>query len=76
MKISRILAAMADVIKLNDKVERLEESVVKMARTFREDSKARDNSFLDHDRRIQKIENLIEFTEKFGGQKKLSTPDD
>lgn len=74
MKANRIFDALADVIKLNDRVERLEGSVASMARAFREDSKARDKDFLDHDRRIQKVENLIEFAEKFGGQKKLDAP--
>lgn len=74
MKVSRIMEALADVIKLADRVERLEGSVADMALAFREDSKARDKDFLEHDRRIQKIENLVEFAEKFGGQKKLDSP--
>lgn len=75
MKISRIFDALADVIKLTDRVERLEGSVADMARAFRDDSKARDKDFLDHDRRIQKIENFVEFAEKFGGRKQLDSPD-
>ena len=45
-----------------------------MARTFREDSKARDKDYLEHDRRIQKIENLLEFAERFGGRHELDPP--
>lgn len=71
MKIADIMGALADVIKLADKVDRLDETVSEMATLFREDSKARDENFLEHDRRIQKLENLIEFAEKFGGQKRL-----
>jgi Asp-tRNA(Asn)/Glu-tRNA(Gln) amidotransferase C subunit len=71
MKIADIMGALADVIKLADKVDRLDETVSEMATLFREDSKARDEKFLEHDRRIQKLENLIEFAEKFGGQKRI-----
>ncbi|MGI9332524.1 MAG: hypothetical protein ACR2RL_05140 [Gammaproteobacteria bacterium] len=76
MKVSRIFDALADVIKLTDRVERLEGSVAEMARTFREDSKARDEDFLQHDRRIQKLENLVEFAERFGGRRQLEPPGD
>lgn len=75
MKVSRIMDALADVIRLTDRVERLEESVAAMAKAYRDDSKARDNDFLDHDRRIQKVENLIEFAEKFGSPKRLKRPE-
>lgn len=74
MKVGRIMEALADVIKLADRVERLEDSVADMARAFREDSKARDRDYLAHDRRIQKIENLVEFTEKFARQRRLDPP--
>ena len=74
MKVSRIMEALADVIKLADRVERLEGSIADMALAFREDSKARDRDFLEHDRRIQKLENLVEFAETFGGQKQLDSP--
>jgi len=74
VKVSLIMEALADVIKLADRVERLEGSVANMALAFREDSKARDKDFLEHDRRIQKIENLVEFAEKFGGKKQLTSP--
>lgn len=74
MKVSRIMDALADVIKLADRVERLEDAVAGMARAFREDSKARDKDFLDHDRRIQKIENLVEFTEKYARPRQLDPP--
>ena len=74
MKVSRIFDALAEIIKLTDRVERLEGSVVEMARVFREDSKARDQDFLSHDRRIQKLENLVEFAERFGGRRQLDSP--
>ncbi len=73
MKASRIMEVLADVVRLVDRVERLERSVADMALAFREDSKARDKDFLDHDRRIQKIENLVEFVEKFQGSKRLES---
>ena len=73
MKASRIMEVLADVVRLVDRVERLERSVADMALAFREDSKARDNDFLDHDRRIQKIENLVEFVERFQGSKRLES---
>ena len=73
MKVSRIFDALADVIKLTDRIERLEESVATLAAAYREDSKARDKDFLEHDRRIQRIENLVEFAEKFGDRKKLDS---
>lgn len=73
MKASRIIEVLADVVRLVDRVERLERSVADMALAFREDSKARDKDFLDHDRRIQKIENLVEFVEKFQGSKRLES---
>jgi hypothetical protein len=76
MKVSRVFDALADVIKLTDRVERLEGSVAEMALAFREDSKSRDKDYLEHDRRIQKIENLVEFAEKFGSRKQLDPPDD
>lgn len=47
-----------------------------MALAFREDSKTPDKNFLEHDRRIQKLENLVEFAEKFGGRKRLDAPND
>ena len=74
MKVSRIIDALADVIKLADRVERLEDSIADMAKAFREDSKARDKDFLEHDRRIQKIENMIEFAERF--RKQIDSPKD
>lgn len=73
MKASRIMEVLADVVRLVDRVERLERSVADMALAFREDSKARDKDFLDHDRRIQKIENLVEFVERFQGSKRLES---
>ena len=76
MKASRIMEVLADVVRLVDRVERLERSVADMALAFREDSKARDKDFLDHDRRIQKIENLVEFVEKFQGSKRLESQAD
>lgn len=76
MKVSRIMAELANFIKLADRVERLEGSMSDMALAFREDSKARDKNFLEHDRRIQKLENLVEFAEKFGGRKRLDAPND
>ncbi len=74
MKASWIFGALADVIKLTDRVERLENSVADMAHAFREDSKTRDKNYLLHDRRIQKIENLLEFAERFGGRNELDPP--
>ena len=74
MKVARVFDALADVIRLTDRVERLENSVADMARAFRDDSKARDKDFLEHDRRIQKIENLVEFAERFGGAKQIDPP--
>ena len=76
MKIARIFNALADVVRLTDRVERLEASVADMALAFREDSKARDQDYLDHDRRIQRIENLVEFAERFGSPKRIDSPDD
>ena len=76
MKASRIMEVLADVVRLVDRVERLERSVSDMALAFREDSKARDKDFLDHDRRIQKIENLVEFVERFQGVKRLESRTD
>ena len=76
MKASRVMEVLTDVIRLVDRVERIERSVADMALAFREDSKARDRDFLDHDRRIQKIENLVEFVEKFQGRKRLDSPVD
>ena len=76
MKVSRIMAELANFIKLADRVERLEGSMSDIALAFREDSKARDKNFLEHDRRIQKLENLVEFAEKFGGRKRLDAPKD
>ncbi|MEL6870542.1 MAG: hypothetical protein AAFO81_12140 [Pseudomonadota bacterium] len=75
MKVSRIFDALSEVIKLTDRVERLEDSVAAMAKSFREDSKARDQDFFAHDRRIQKIENMIEFAEKFGTMQRLEKDD-
>ena len=72
MKVSRIMEVLTDVIKLADRVERLETSITDMALAYREDSKARDKDFLDHDRRIQKIENLVEFADRFSGPKQLT----
>ena len=71
-----IAAGLAVVIRLIDRVERLERSVSDMALAFREDSKARDKDYLDHDRRIQKMENLVEFVEKFQARKRLDSPAD
>ena len=76
MKVSRIMAELANFIKLADRVERLEGSMSDMALAFREDSKTRDKNFLEHDRRIQKLENLVGFAEKFGGRKRLDAPND
>lgn len=76
MKASRIFDAIAAVIRLTDRVERLEGSVADMAQAFREDSKARDRDFLDHDRRIQKIENMIDFAERFGSPRRIESSDD
>lgn len=76
MKVSRVMDAIADVIKLADRVERLEGGIADMALAFREDSKARDKDYLEHDRRIQKLENLVEFAERFGGRKQLDSPKD
>ena len=67
------MEALADVVRLVDRVERF---VADMALAFREDSKARDKDFLNHDRRIRKIENLAEFVEKFQGSKRLDSPAD
>lgn len=67
MKIGEIMGALADVITLAERVDRLDETVSEMAELFREDSKDRDEKFLEHDRRIQKLENFIEFAEKYGG---------
>ena len=74
MKVSRIMAELANFIKLVDRVERLEGSMSDIALAFHEDSKARDKNFLAHDRRIQKLENLVEFAERFGGRKRLDAP--
>ena len=76
MKLLRAMEAIADVIKLSDRVERLEGGVADMERAFREDSKARDKDYLQHERRIQKLENLMEFAEKFGGRQRLDSPND
>ncbi|MGI9302763.1 MAG: hypothetical protein ACR2RB_08665 [Gammaproteobacteria bacterium] len=74
MKISRIMDAVADMIKLTDRIERLEIAVADMALAFREDSKTRDRDFLEHERRIQKMENMIEFAEKFTAQRRFENP--
>lgn len=71
MKLSEIMGALADVIQLADRVDRLDDTVSEMATLFRNDAKDRDEKFLHHDRRIQKIENMIEFAEKFGPVKRL-----
>ena len=70
MKVSEIMGALADVITLAERVDRLDNTVSELAALFREDSKARDEKFLEHDRRIQKLENFIEFAEKYGGGRK------
>lgn len=71
MKIGDVMAALADVITLAERVDRLDDTVSEMAALFRDDSKVRDEKFLEHDRRIQKLENFIEFAEKYGGQKRI-----
>ena len=71
MKIGDVMAALADVITLAERVDRLDDTVSEMVALFRDDSKARDEKFLEHDRRIQKLENFIEFAEKYGGQKRI-----
>ena len=71
MKIGEIISALADVVTLAERVDRLDDTVSEMAALFRDDSKARDEGFLEHDRRIQKLENLIEFAEKYGGRKRI-----
>ena len=65
MKFSRILDALVAVIRLSDRVGRLEASVEETTRAFREEIQHRDQTFLAHDRRIQKIENLMEFAGRF-----------
>ncbi|MDJ0940345.1 MAG: hypothetical protein QNJ00_11340 [Woeseiaceae bacterium] len=75
MKVSEIMSALADVILLAERVDRLDNTVSELAALFREDSKARDDKFLEHDRRIQKLENFIEFAEKYGGRKRLKKGD-
>lgn len=71
MKIGEVMGALADVITLAERVDRLDDTVSEMAALFRDDSKVRDEKFLEHDRRIQKLENFIEFAEKYGGQKRV-----
>ncbi len=66
--------ALADVIRLADRAERLEDAAAGMARAFREDSRARDKDFLDRDRRIRKIEDLVEFTEGHARARQLDPP--
>ena len=75
MQVSRILEVLADAVRLADRVERRENSIADMALAFRQDSKARDRDFLEHDRRIQKLENLIEFAEKFTGRPRIDAPE-
>ena len=74
MKIGEIMGALADVITMTERVDRRDDTVSEMAALFRDDSKARDEKFLEHDRRIQKLENFIEFAERFGGQGRLEPP--
>ncbi len=71
MKIGDVMGALADVITLAERVDRLDDTVSEMAALFRDDSKVRDEKFLEHDRRIQKLENFLEFAEKYGGQKRI-----
>ncbi len=71
MKISDVMGALADVITLAERVDRLDDTGSELAALFRDDSKVRDEKFLEPDRRIQKLENFIEFAEKYGGQKRI-----
>ena len=75
LRFSQILHELTEVIKLNDRVRRLETAVEETARAFREDAGHRDKRLLAHDRRIQRIENLMEFAERFGRTRKLEQAD-
>ena len=64
MRVRDLLDAVTEAIRLTDRVERLQQDVDKLADAFVTDSRERDRDVRNLDRRVQKIENLIEFTEK------------
>jgi hypothetical protein len=59
------IAAMKDVLLLSDKVERAGTLLSEVSRELR-----------DHDRRLTRLETLIEFSAAGSGARRLSGPDD
>ena len=60
---SNIFDAIKQAIVLGERVERLSEDVSKLADRYVEETRARDAEIRELDRRLQKIENMIEFAE-------------
>ena len=60
----KIIEAITEAIKLADRVESLSHKVTEIARAHREDAKEMRRDLHELDKRIVKIEALVEFTQK------------
>jgi len=69
---SKVIDAITEAIKLADRVETLSEKVSEMARASRDDSKDLQFQIHELDKRLVRIESLIEFSQK---QKNLEHQD-
>ncbi len=63
MTIKDIVDAVTEAIRLSDRVEALSDNVTDMARAHREDTKELRRELHELDKRVVKIEALVEFTQ-------------
>ena len=64
MKIKDIVDAVTEAIRLSDRVEALSDKVTEIARAHREDAKELRQELHQLDKRVVKIEALVEFTQR------------
>lgn len=61
---TKVVDIIKDALRLTDKVEELSNKVTEMARAYREDSRDMQNKLHELDKRLVRIESLVEFTQK------------
>ncbi len=64
-----VIEAITEAIKLADRVESLSHKVTEIAQAHREDAKELRRDFHELDKRVVKIEALVEFTQKSARQR-------